>query len=602
MFRKNQHHLQPALISNINDLPAKLRQRLEASWAGTFRREFFGRLKEEAFAVLYSTIDSRPNVPVNVLVSLDTLKGGFGWSDEELYDKFCYDLQVRYAVGYDNLGDGQFELRTLYNFRRRVSEYNQAHGTNLLKVAFVDITDQQITAFKVHTGQQRMDSTQIASNMLDMSRLQLLVEAVQRLHRLLNPEEQARYAEVLAPYLAGSSGHYVYRIKGRAATDVQLLAVGQVLYRLLNELAQPYGQEPVYQVVQRLFADNFRVEAEGVQPRPNADISSGCLQSLDDQEASYRRKDHQDYKGYVANLSETCDPANPVQLITSVQVAPNNVDDAVLLCEAVPEIKARMALNMLYTDSTFGGPAADEVLVAQQVTLTQSGLRGHQVAADKLHLTDHAIEQDETGRPIELTCAGGQTVPVLSARSTGFVAYFAPERCFACPFHTAGRCRAYPGKRDQRFRILFTQPDVYVAQRRRRCRARLQEGHNPRAAIEATVRSVKHPFPAGKTPVRGRFRVLSLIIASAAMTNIRRLQRHLAAKPSPDGSGPGRPIRHLSQAACLSVSGDLATPELNQRTKLLNLRLCTFDSAARVSAQPAAHLQPFAHHRACLRS
>ena len=62
MFRKNQHHLQPALISNINDLPAKLRQRLEASWAGTFRREFFSRL-HKAFAVLYSTIDSRPTSP-----------------------------------------------------------------------------------------------------------------------------------------------------------------------------------------------------------------------------------------------------------------------------------------------------------------------------------------------------------------------------------------------------------------------------------------------------------------------------------------------------------------------------------------------------------
>ena len=152
-----------------------------------------------------------------MLVSLDTLKGGFGWSDEELYDQFCYDLQVRYAVGYDNLGDGQFELRTLYNFRRRVSEYNQA-SVNLLKVALADITDQQITAFRVQTGQQRMDSTQIASNMLDMSRLQLLVEAVRRFQRLLTAAEQAQYAELLAPYLAGSSSHYIFQVKGRAAT------------------------------------------------------------------------------------------------------------------------------------------------------------------------------------------------------------------------------------------------------------------------------------------------------------------------------------------------------------------------------------------------
>jgi hypothetical protein len=545
MFRKNQRHLQPALISNINDLPAKLRQRLEASWAGTFRREFFSRLQEDAFAVLYAAVDSRPNVPVNVLVSLDTLKGGFGWSDEELYDQFCYDLQVRYAVGYDNLGDGQFELRTLYNFRRRVSEYNQAQGVNLLQVAFADITDQQITTFRVQTGQQRMDSTQIASNMLDMSRLQLLVEAVRRFQRLLTAAEQAHYAELLAPYLAGSASHYVYQVKGRAATDAHLLVVGQVLDRLLHELAQPYGQEPVYQVIQRLFADNFRRAAEGVQPKANAEISAGCLQSLDDQEASYRRKDAQDYKGYVANLSETCDPANPVQLITNVQVAPNNVDDAVLLCEAVPAIKARMALDTLYTDGGYGSPEADAVLQAQQVTLTQSGLRGKKPAADKLSLADHAIEPDETGRPLHLTCAGGQSVPVSPARSTGFVAYFDPAQCAACPFHTADRCRAQPGQRDRRFRLNFTQQEVYWAQRRRRYRTLLRDGPNLRAAVEATIRSVKHPFPAGQVPVRGRFRVLGLLIASAAMTNIRRLQRYSAVQAGSAGPKPGRRTRCL---------------------------------------------------------
>ena len=149
MFRSNKRHLQPALISSVNELPEKQRRRLEASWAGTFRGQFFSRLKEEAFAVLYADVPSRPNVPVNVLVSLDTLKAGYGWSDEELYDHFLYDLQVRYAVGYESLAEGDFELRTLYNFRRRLSQYNLEHGVNLLQTAFADITDQQITALAV---------------------------------------------------------------------------------------------------------------------------------------------------------------------------------------------------------------------------------------------------------------------------------------------------------------------------------------------------------------------------------------------------------------------------------------------------------------------
>jgi hypothetical protein len=199
MFRSNKRQLQPALISNVNELPEKRRRRLGESWAGTFRREFFSRLKEKAFAVLYSDVPSRPNVPVNVPVSLDTLKAGYGWSDDELYDHSSYDLRVRYAVGYEGLAEGDFELRTLCNFRRRLSQYNLEHGTNLLAAAFTDITDQQLTTLAVRTGQRRMDSTQIASNIVIMSRLQLTVEARQRLHHLLSGTDRARYAELLAP-------------------------------------------------------------------------------------------------------------------------------------------------------------------------------------------------------------------------------------------------------------------------------------------------------------------------------------------------------------------------------------------------------------------
>jgi hypothetical protein len=117
MFRKNTKHQQPALISAASELSEKQRQRLENSWGGAFYKEFFGRIDEPSFGVLYSEKYSRPNVPVNVLVGLEALKAGFGWSDQELYEHYCYDLQVRYAVGSDRLGDGDFEIRSLYYFR-----------------------------------------------------------------------------------------------------------------------------------------------------------------------------------------------------------------------------------------------------------------------------------------------------------------------------------------------------------------------------------------------------------------------------------------------------------------------------------------------------
>jgi hypothetical protein len=528
MFRSNKRHLQPALISNVNELPEKRRLRLEESWAGTFRREFFGRLKEEAFAVLYSELASRPNVPVNVLVSLDTLKAGYGWSDEELYDHFLYDLQVRYAVGYENLAEGDFELRTLYNHRRRLSQYNLEHGTNLLEAAFADITDQQITALAVRTGQQRMDSTQIASNIVIMSRLQLTVEAIQRLHRLLSEADRLRYAELLTPYVGETAGHYVYRVKGHSATEAQLQPVGQALYQLLQAMADHYGQEPAYQVAARLFSEQYRALAETVQAKANQEISASSLQSLDDLEATYREKNRVGYKGYVANLTETCDPENGLQLITAVQVAPNTAEDGALLAAALPALKQRTGLDTLYTDGAYGGPESDPVLRDQQVTLIQTAIVGRKPDTHKLHLADFAITQDNQGLPLTITCPGGQTVPVTSgSKPQRFAADFASASCETCPLYTAGRCPPQPDNRHRSLRLTFNQAEVEKSQRHRRSRATHGAEHNPRAAVESTVRSVKHPFPAGKLPVRGLFRITCLIVASAAMTNVRRIQRYL---------------------------------------------------------------------------
>jgi hypothetical protein len=527
MFRANKRHQQPALISNVNELPEKRRQRLEQSWAGTFRREFFSRLKEEAFAVLYADVPSRPNVPVNVLVSLDTLKAGFGWSDEELYDHFLYDLQVRYAVGYDSLTEGDFELRTLYNFRRRLSQYNLEHGANLLTTAFVDITDQQLTALALRTGQQRMDSTQIASNIVIMSRLQLTVEAIQRLHRLLSETDQARYAALLAPYVGETAGHYVYRVKGFAATEAQLQPVGQALYELLQALAADYRQEPAYQVALRLFGEQYRLVADTVQAKANPEISASSLQSLDDLEATYREKNRVGYKGYVANVTETCDPQNPLQLITDVRVAPNTAEDSALLIAALPELKQRTDLDTLHTDATYGSPEADTVLRATQVTLLQTAIRGRKPNSEKLHLADFAITQDAQGRPLDITCPQGQTVAVTpSGKPQRFAAEFACATCATCPLFTTGHCPPQPDNRRRSLRLTFDQAEVEKSQRHRRSRTEHHPGSNPRAAVESTVRSLKHPFPDSKLPVRGLFRMTCLIVASAAMTNVRRIQRY----------------------------------------------------------------------------
>lgn len=538
MFRKNTKHQQPALISAIRDLPAKQRERLEQSWAGVFYREFFSRIEEESFAVLYSEQASRPNVPVNVLVGLEALKSGLGWSDEELYEAFLYNLQVRYALGYDRLGEGEFDLRTLYYFRQRLSEYNLKHGVNLLEKAFEQITDKQLVELKIRTGQQRMDSTQIASNILDASRLHLLVEGVQRLHGILDAAEQQRLDEWFAAYRKETAGHYAYRIKGQEATQEHVEKVGQTLFALLTALKPAYEKHEVYAVVARLFYEHFHIAGDDVHLKENKELPAGSLQSLDDLEATYRTKGTKHYKGYVANITETCDPENELQLITKIQVASNNIADSYLLHEALPNLKQRTQLTTLHTDGAYPSPANDEELPKQGVQLIQTGIRGNKPDPHRFNLTDFHFEQDAQDLPTCITCPNGQTAQITRGKTSGLFARFPVEACSICPFHLNQRCRARPQLRDPRYFMDFTLEEFRIAQRRKEYLAQKQNQHNLRAAVEATVRCLTHPFPAGKLPVRGKFRMTCMMIASAMLVNVRRIWRAQANHTSQTAESP----------------------------------------------------------------
>ena len=200
-----------------------------------------------------------------------------------------------------------------------------------------------------------------------------------------------------------------------------------------------------------------------------------------------------------------------------------------MLVEALPNLKERTNLETLYTDGGYGSPAADQILQDNKVEQIQTAIRGRVPSAKKLNLSDFVIKQSESGTPTQITCPKEQTVVVQqSSQKKGFVAHFEGKVCLTCPF--LQKCVAQPRKRDPDFHMRFNQKQVNMSQRRRNSLIHQKEGRNLRAAVEGTVHQVKHPFPAGKLPVRGRFRVTSMMIGSAAMANIFRILRYLEAK------------------------------------------------------------------------
>lgn len=99
------------------------------------------------------------------------------------------------------------------------------------------------------------------------------------------------------------------------------------------------------------------------------------MQSPNDWEATYRRKKGEDHQGYVANVTETCDPENKLQMITNVQVEPNTTDDAAMLEETIPDLAKNKEVKEIYVDGGYGSPKVnDEVLQQHNIDLFQTAL------------------------------------------------------------------------------------------------------------------------------------------------------------------------------------------------------------------------------------
>ena len=549
MFRKNQRHLQQQMLTAFDSLPEAQLTRLHNGWAGVFYREFFSRLDEHPFAVLFSAKDSRPNIPVNVLIGLEALKAGFNWSDEQLYDAFCFDLQVRFALGFHHLGEGHFTLRTLYHFRHRLSAYMQQTGVNLIEQSFEQITDQQITAFQLKTGKVRMDSSQIASNIRQLSRLHLLVEVIQRVHRMLSEQDQTHFAELLAPYLQGHAHQYVYRVKGEDG-PAHMQRLGEVMLHLLDHLPPVYREQPGYHLLQRDFSEHFLVEQERLRLKTGSELRADSLQSPDDVEATYHQKRGRGYKGYVVNVTETCDPDNPLQLIAKVQTHPNVTNDDDLLLEALPSLTQRLELEEIHTDGGYNSEKLAIVLQDQGMTHVQTAIRGH-APDQRLGLDTFVMVTDDQGHLVHITCPSGQTVAVKPATSKHglprYRASFDAQICGTCPLQD--RCLSRPLKTKPQRTLSFSHHEAGIAQRRQRMAHDRQNGTNLRVVIESTIGSLKQPFNYNQLPVRGRFRVGMLLIGGAAVANVRRISRYLHPERKQKGKMAARTAAQWSQPA-----------------------------------------------------
>lgn len=512
MFRENFKHCLPTLFGFQNQLPEKLAQELAKSEEAKFYELIFRNIKEDDFACLYSETDSRPNSAINCLVAALILMPRRHWSYAELFRQIKFNLLTKVALGLQDMDEIPFSEMTIFNFQTRLNNHYIATGENLLEKVFDYLTGKQTKELRLKTDIQRTDSFQANSNIRSYTRLQLLVEMVKRVYRVLTEADQKRFSELFAPYIAKTSGQYIYKL---TADDFprELEGLGKVYHRIATELRPLYPDHEIFRIFDRVYVEHFTVAEETIAVRPNTELTSGCLQSPDDIDATYRKKRNQATRGQVVNVVETANPENPLNLISDVSVAANNVDDGQNLGERLEKIKQKTPdLNEMHVDGTYPNPDSDIKCRELNITMVQTGIKGAPPTGVDLTISKDGNDGYSVSCP-------HQTAVVQKTKKR-FKASFDAGRCAQCPL-AAECCHA-------RQTYYFTEADYLRKQRQANIRKLPKERRTLRSNVEATVREFKRGTDGGQLKVRGRFKTEIFAFTSAVSINFGRIYRYLA--------------------------------------------------------------------------
>ena len=412
MFKKTDKNPQLDLFTApSNILPKRARKKYveEKAWHNQFFKLVTSQIDEESFRPLFEeTGMGAPNASIRILVAMCILKEGFGCSDEDLFEKCEFDLLARKALGLEMLDDKLPSLDTYYLFGRRLASYEQETGINLMERCFEQVTGEQIKIFKISGNSVRMDSKLIGSNIAKYSRYELIHRTLckvlrdERVMIMLNPKLR-KGAEV---WLDEDSSKTVYR-SNKDEIAQRLIKIGSYIYAVLKRLKE---DAPGYGLLHRVFHDQYVVEKGKVEPRDKHKIASDSLQSPDDPDATYRKKDKQKVSGYVTNITETVEEDKP-SIITSVQTEPVTFADCHFLEDAVhntERVTGQLVKNV-YTDGAYQSPDNREFakLHMGMELLTSKLQGGCRYLLDREPETDNLkVTDKETGEVMEAIYIG----------------------------------------------------------------------------------------------------------------------------------------------------------------------------------------------------
>lgn len=438
MFKKSTDATQQDIFSSIPSMlkgSSVKKYNNEKAWHNVFRVEVVDRVNEQLFSPLFDETMGAPNASVRILVGMMALKEGFGWSDNELFEQCQFNLLVRCALGLFNINDSLPAESTYYLFRNRIHEYQRRNSVDIIEEVFRQITKGQVIQYQVSGRSIRMDSKLIGSNIAWCTRYEIIHDTLCMFYKGLKTSVHDKIPRELRLLLKETvqteSGKVVFRLS-REEIHERLQSLGILIYRLLSVIDEK--QSKYYNLLKRVFEEQYSVDKNQVEIRPKEDIKSDSIQSPHDTECAYRHKDSQSIKGYSANITETCDK-DLLNLIVDVQVSAANTPDVEFLQSAVNASNQILECNPegLHADGAYQSPDNMKFCRENEITPYITGMQGFagrfdlDLNGEILTVTDKKTGEVITARKARSIKSKSQSERWFIKTQDGKVRYFAKK-------------------------------------------------------------------------------------------------------------------------------------------------------------------------------
>ena len=498
-------------------LTPKTHKRLLDGWPGVFRHVILELMPVDAVSEHFDPAMGRPTKELYSMAGLILLMEFMDWIKDEALDAYSFHMDVHYALNLEPV---------THNISKRTLEryINLFEEDNLAKATMEEITTTLVEVLGIKIDKQRLDSTHIFSDMASFGRTRLMGVAIKRFFtqviRLNKQDYDALDEQLRNRYAPGVNQLFADTKKDSESRRLLRQQVAEDMHFIIRYFGgkAEYNGKDTYKAVERIFYEQCEVHEEKVCIKKKT--GGNVMQNPSDADASY---DGHKGQGYQAQIAETCNPENEVQLITCAIPQTAAEPDGGSVEKVLENLETNDLLpDELLVDTHYTGDENVQLAEQQGVELVGPVPSGSSKSKDdeyeRLNVDDFNV--DEATEEVICCPAGHEPQSSEHNSDTGKTKTVMPEAtCSQCEY--VEQC---PVKKiSSGYQIEHTAKDRRIAGRRRETATEVfRERYKTRGGIEGTNSGLKRRVGLGRLRVRGRPAVFHAIYLKIAGWNILR--------------------------------------------------------------------------------